>query len=157
MLVILINIFKLTAGLRLAQQVWRPETSRHPQEFFNKHHQLCKSKSCYCMFIVCTFACNFLNLPCLLVQVQETISVVLGLLCNHVPSVQLCQEVCHPESMHTTWYASPVAMLQLHEDQHYQELLRRRINSLGVLSRYLMVVTDTFWARISSCLVPSSV
>lgn len=90
--------------------------------FFNKHHQLCESKSCYCMFINCTFAHHFLNLPCAIVQVQETISVILGFLCNHVPSV---------------------GMLQHHEDQHYQELLHRRsISLLGVLSQYLMVVTD---------------
>lgn len=103
--------------------------------FFNKHHQLCESKSCYCMFIICTFSCHFLNLPCAIVQDQETISVILGFLCNHVPSV---------------------GMSQHHEDQHSQELLHRRsISLLGVLSQYLMVVPDiefTFGHQLSQLL-----
>ena len=91
--------------------------------------------------IVCSSSVPFRNIPCVIVQVQRTISLVLGLLCNHALCLHLDQDV---QVVQNQWYANPVEMLQLHEDQHSQELLcRRSILLLVISSQYLMILSNS--------------
>ena len=99
----------------------------HHLRFFNNRHQLCESKAYYCLFILCSFIRYFLYLLCTIVQVQETNTVLFGILCNHTPSVQFRQEVHVLQNRCARAdKESPVGMSQLYEQQHYQELLHRR-------------------------------